>query len=537
MHLPPPEPAELQGLPLDPRGPSTLLAALCTPAGEAEPWLTTGPATALRIWSRAELHAQARRWRRALVGVGVRPGDRVALWLPNDERFVAAFFGAHLAGAAAVPLSWPVSLVDGARKVDALRPLFDVAAVSAVVTDAMFDTAALGAAAGAPVLTEPAASGAGGDVDPAAEAVALVQFTSGSLGRPRGAEITQRALTTCVRSMVQAMSLGPADRGVSWLPLFHDMGLVGGLLCPLWAGFPLHLMTPGEFLLHPERWVRRFAEVGGTVAAAPDFAWRLASRRVRSVGGSLSAWRIGLDGAEPVHRGTLDGFQARFAPDGLPAGVVRPAYGLAENTLAVAIYDPARPAEDHVGHLRRVPSCGAPVPGVEVRVTGEGGVVGVGEEGAIEVRSGSLMRGYFRDEAETAAALVGGWLRTGDLGVVSGGQLYVTGRAKELLIQNGSKFHPYDLERAAADAVDAAMAGAAAFSVPGEEGERLVLAVEVPPAFDGDPVRRVRAAVLDALGVRLDVVLPVAPGSLPRTTSGKVRRRDAAVALAEHVHG
>jgi acyl-CoA synthetase (AMP-forming)/AMP-acid ligase II len=338
--------------------------------------------------------------------------------------------------------------------------------------------------------------------------------------------------------MVQAMALHPEDTGVSWLPLFHDMGLVGGLLSPLVAGFPLHLMTPGEFLLHPGRWIQRFADVRGTVCAAPDFAWRLAARRVTRFEGDLSAWRIGLDGAEPVHRGTLDGFVERFAPNGFAATTLRPAYGLAENTLAAAIYDPAHPAPDRATALRRVPSVGAPIPGVEVRVLrAEGGLAAEGEEGAIHLRSGSLMRGYFRDEAASAAALVDGWLTTGDLGLVHGGQLYVTGRAKELLIQNGSKFHPYDLERAATDAVEAAMAGAAAFATPGPEGERLVIAVEVPAAFTGDVVRTVRGRILDELGVRVDVVLPVAPGELPRTTSGKVRRSEAATALRSRVDG
>lgn len=536
--MPPSSPlAALRGAPLSPRGPRTVVDALLHRAASAEPWLTTGPGQALRTLRGAELLQLARRWRAALVEAGVRRGDRVALLLPNDERFVAAFFGAHLAGAAAVPLSWPVSLVDAQRKVEGLRPLFGVAQVAAVVTDPGFAPGPLAEAAQAPVITAPADSPAGADVDPDPGDTALLQFTSGSLGLPRGAEISHGALATCVRSMVQAMALSPADVGVSWLPLFHDMGLVGGLLAPLVAGFPLHLMAPGEFLLHPARWVQRIAAVGGTVAAAPDFAWRLVARRVAGAGGSVARWRIGLDGAEPVHRTTLDAFTARFAEDGLSPTMLRPAYGLAENTLAVALYDPHSPAPDHEGALRRVPSCGPPVPGVEVRVVGPAGVLREGDEGAVEVRSGSLMRGYFRDEGATAAALVDGWLRTGDLGLVRGGQLYVTGRQKELLIQNGTKFHPYDLERAAADAVDASMAAAAAFAVPGSDGERLVLAVEVPASFQGDAVRKVRAAVLEALGVRVDVVLPMAPGALPRTTSGKVRRGEAAARLAASVDG
>lgn len=526
------------GATLNPTGPTTLVEAVLALEGLRDPWLHTGSQADRHVVNGQEILALARRWRSALQTAGVRPGDRVALCLPNGESFVGAFFGVLLAGAAAVPLSWPVSALDAERKLLALGPLLTVADVRAVVTEAWMPVQLLAKLAAAPVLTEPAASGEGIDANPPPDSTALLQFTSGSLGLPRGAELSHRAVCTCVRAMVQAMALGPADVGVSWLPLFHDMGLIGGLLGPVFAHFPLHLLTPGEFLLHPTRWLTRVAEAGGTVAAAPDFAWRLVARRAPNFAGDLSRWRIGLDGAEPVHRTTIDAFHARFAQNQFPATALRPAYGLAENTLAATLYDPAAVAPDHIGPLRRVPSSGAPIPGVEVRITTAAGQVAHGgAEGNIQVRSGSLMNGYFRDEAASLAALRGGWLETGDLGVLRAGQLYVTGRAKEMLIQNGTKFHPYDLERAAADAVDAAIAGAAAFSIAGPDGERLVMAVEVPPAFTGDVVRHVRGALLEALGVRVDVVLPLRPGELPRTTSGKVRRGQAATLFAERADG
>ncbi|GDX82662.1 hypothetical protein LBMAG42_44730 [Deltaproteobacteria bacterium] len=523
-----------KGAPLNPAGPNTLTDAILGLESLPGAWLHTGGQTERRSLEGAELLALARRWRTALHAVGVREGDRVALCMPNGESFVGAFFGALLAGAAAVPLSWPVSALDAERKLLALGPLLRVADVRAVVTEPWMPLQVLAQLASAPVVTEPAAIAHGRDANPSPESTALLQFTSGSLGLPRGAELSHRAVSTCVRAMVQAMALGPSDVGVSWLPLFHDMGLIGGLLAPVFAHFPVHLLTPGEFLLHPARWLTRVAEVGGTVAAAPDFAWRLLARRAPHFTGDLSRWRIGLDGAEPVHRTTLDAFHARFAQNHFPATTLRPAYGLAENTLAATLYNPAFPVPDFHGALRLVPSSGAPIPGVDVRIIAGGGQVArEGDEGNIQVRSGSLMNGYFRDEAASLAALPGGWLETGDLGVLRSGQLYVTGRAKEMLIQNGTKFHPYDLERAAADSVDAAIAGAAAFAIAGPEGERLVMAVEVPPGFKGDVVRHVRGALLEALGVRVDVVLPLRPGELPRTTSGKVRRGQAASLLAE----
>jgi acyl-CoA synthetase (AMP-forming)/AMP-acid ligase II len=311
--------------------------------------------------------------------------------------------------------------------------------------------------------------------------------------------------------------------GLSWLPLYHDMGLVGALLCPLVFGFPLHLMRPGEFLLHPGRWLERAAAVRATVAAAPDFGWRLAARRLRGSPGDLSAWRVALDGAEPVHRSTIDDVQAALGPHGFPATALRPSYGLAENTLGVCILDTRAPGPDLVLEGRTVPSCGSPLPGVSIRVDAP-----EGQQGEILVRSGSLMQCYFRDPQATAAALQQGWLHTGDLGVIQGGQLHVTGRIKDLVIQNGVKFHPYDIERIAADAAEATPNGAAAFACAHEEGERLVVVVEVPARRQDGVEKRVRGALVEALGVRVDQVLAVAPGALPRTTSGKVRRPAAA---------
>lgn len=524
--------AAARGAPLAPGAPETLLDAFLALADRPGPWLHVGAPSAPRTYTGAAALALARGWRDALRRAGVSGGDRVGVMLPNDERFVGAFFGAQLAGGVPVPLAWPVSGLDSRRRVADLGPLVRAAGIRALATDAAFVDAFP-----VPAVLGPGLAGGGSDDRPGPESPAFIQYTSGSQGRPRGAEISQRAAATCVWSMGQAFDLGPADVGVSWLPLFHDMGLVGGLFCPVVHGFPLYLSSPGDFLLHPGRWLARVAEARGTIAAAPDFAWRLCARRVAPFDGDLSCWRVALDGAEPVHRGTLDAFAERFRVNGFRAESLRPAYGLAEHTLAACAYDPDRPADDLLGALRRSPSCGPPLPGVEVRVVdAEGRVAAEGAEGEVQLRSGSLMSGYAGDPIATAQALVDGWLRTGDLGVLQGGQLHVTGRLKELVIHNGAKFHPYDIERAAADAAGSALAGAAAFSVPGGEREVLVLAVEVPEARWTGMERRVRGAVVDALGVRVDEVRLVRPGTLPRTTSGKVRRGEVR-ALWERGHG
>lgn len=525
------EPSSSCGPPLAAGAPATLVEAFLALADRPGPWLYTGPGTAPHAYTGAAMVRLARGWRDGLRRVGVRPGDRVGVLLPNDERFVGAFFGALLAGATPVPFSWPVSSLDTARRVEALAPLVAAARLAALATDA-----ALASSFPLPACVRPAVGAGADDERLRPEDPAFIQYTSGSLGRPRGALVAQRAAVTCVWSMGQAFGLGPADVGLSWLPLFHDMGLVGGLFCPVVFGFPLHLSTPGEFLLHPARWLARAAATGATIAAAPDFAWRLCARRAPPLDGDLSAWRIALDGAEPVHRSTLDAFTARFAGNGFRPEALRPAYGLAEHTLAACVYDPSRPADDRIDPLRRAPSCGPPLPGVELRVTdAEGRTVPAGVEGEIRLRSGSVMDGYVDDPVATADTIDDGWLRTGDLGVLVGGQLHVSGRLKELIIQNGAKFHPYDIERAAADAADATLAGAAAFSVPGPDREALVVAVEVPADRADGVERRVRGAVVEALGVRVDEVLLVRPGALPRTTSGKVRRGEVR-ALWERAH-
>lgn len=436
--------------------------------------------------------------------------------LPNDVRFPAAFFGAWMAGAVPVPLAWPFTLANAARALAPIRPLADAARASAIAT-----IPELAADWGLPVVTGPADRPLPRVAAPSPGDPAFMQFTSGSLGRPRGAVISHGAVLASAFAMGRAMDAGEGDVGVSWLPLFHDMGLVGALLTPLLFGFPLHLMTPGEFLLHPARWLRRLAEAGGTVSTAPDFAYDLVLRRVKE-DFDLSRWRVALDGAEPVHRATLDRFEARF-------GVrIRPVYGLAENTLGACFGTPGEADLSWLG--RSVPSCGGPLDGMTVGIRAGDVWAGEGEEGEVVIRGPALMSGYFEDEASTSAALRDGWLHTGDLGVLRDGRLHVTGREKDLVIQHGRKFHPYDVERVAAIAAEAPPNGVAAFSVAGPETEQLVVVVE---SRQEEIERRVRGLLLEELGVRADRVVRVSPGELPRTTSGKVRRREAAARFGQ----
>lgn len=501
---------------------SSIAGALLAAARSDAVWLTFHGGSGAQPLSFAGAFSLAGRWARSLREGGVRPGDRVAILQPNGPGFVGAFFGAQLAGATAVPLPWPVVAAAGQHNHAALLALIRTADAAAIAAPADFEAAR---GFGLPVVAAPALApdACSTEADPAQ--ASFIQFTSGTTDAPRGAVISQSAAVASAWAMGLALGLDERDVGVSWLPLFHDMGLVGVLLCSLIFRFQIHLMSPAEFLLRPWRWLELLAEARATLTVAPNFGYELAVRRAGPAKHlDLSRLRHALDGSEPVHRATLDGFERRFV---LPKGTVRPVYGLAENTLGVCFGDGA--AADLAWEGRAVPSVGRPLPGTFVSTRLENGAVAPeGTVGEIAVRGPGLMTGYFRAPAATAAALRGGWLYTGDLGVVQGGRLHVTGREKDLVIKNGRKFHPYDIERIVAAAVDAPPSGVVAFSIPNPRTgtEDLVVVAELRRRTDEAALLRlVRGRLLEELGVRPERLRLVGPGALPRTTSGKLRRR------------
>ncbi len=470
---------------------------------------------------------RAKRWAHALEAIGVVPGDRVVVVRANDLDFVASFFGAQLVGAVPVPAPWPFALADASAAAARLWPLIQVADAQVVVTtDRLSDALE---ALGVRALTEPSATPSEGPPLPKSEDPAFIQFTSGTTSAPRGAVITHTAALANATMMADALGLSSADVGVSWLPLFHDMGLVGALLTSLLRGFPLHVMTPEELLLRPRRWLELISKTRATLTVGPNFAYDLVVRRVRNIDGlELGSLRLALNGSEPVHRRTIEAFEAKLAQSGLREGVVLPVYGLAENCLGVSFAAVSDAAADLPWQGRAVPSVGAPLAGVDVEIRTEAGVVvDEGDEGEIAVRSPSTMAGYFRDPVATEAALRDGWLHTGDLGVIRAGQLYITGRKKDLVIKGGRKYHPYEIERVVAEGLVTTPNGVAAFSVPNADAgtEALVVAIELKGEPDPDLPKLLRGRVVEALGVRPDEIVFVSPGRLPRTTSGKVRRR------------
>ncbi|MFZ5441710.1 MAG: AMP-binding protein [Myxococcota bacterium] len=518
-------PAVLQGPPLDPAPFRSLWESL---GDSSTAWLKFHTGTPQNTLTRAGLASAALAWAGAIITAAQNETPaRIGVLLPNSPEFLAAFFAAQALGAAAVPLPWPVVDGDPQRVRESLEPVLRRARLNVLVTTPSMTSVEWGV----PVVTAPG--------EPLArarptgpEGTAFIQFTSGSTGDPRGAVISQRAALSSARAMGTALGLGPQDVGVSWLPFFHDMGLVGVLLTSLLAGFPVHVLRPGDFLMRPKKWLDLVSSERATLTVGPNFAWELVTRRVSTDGLDLSHLRCALNGSEPIHRSTLDGFARKFGAVGFDAAAMLPVYGLAEATLGVSFArrGDARPDERVDG--REVPCVGTMVPSLELSVrSAEGQVLTDGEQGELCVRGPMVMDGYFEHPEATAAALRDGWLHTGDLGVVRDGAVYVTGREKELVIQQGRKFHPYDIERVVTAMVDATPNGVAAVSRPdpAQGSEALVVVVELRRQSGAIDPMLIRGELLKTLGVRADVVEFVPAGTLPRTTSGKVKRR--AIAL------
>ncbi|MCC7111460.1 MAG: AMP-binding protein [Deltaproteobacteria bacterium] len=522
-------------------------------------------------WS--ELVGRAQRRVPQLQAAGVGPGDRVLLTLPTSLSFVEALLASWLAGAVPVPLPAP----QGARAGAIAARIAHVARIArprAVLHPAGEPLDLEGQDVPAITFDESAASGTPTAVPApshtsshtahhaaphtiALAETAFLQFTSGSTGNPRGVVVTHAALQAQLEQLHAGMGVRAGDSAVSWLPLFHDMGLVGGLLLPFAYGLDVTLLSPLAFLLRPARWLQAISRSRGTMTAAPSSAYALCAARVRDQelhGLDLSCGRVALDGAEAVRAEAMDAFAARMAPVGFSPSAFMPAYGLAESTLAVCMaprghgarvrhVDAALLAEGELKELPegsagavRVVSSGTPVPGARVRVVDEAGAsLPEGRVGLLRVSSPSLGAGYFNDPAASAAAFRDGELDTGDLGALLDGELYVTGRVKDTLVVRGRKIGAEDVEAAVEQALrrDAHHRPpvALAFGVPAAavDGERVVVLVGMhgKATLELERHERAVAAAREAVGAHDVVVVVVAASSLPRTTSGKLRRFEA----------
>ena len=542
-----------------------MVEALVRQAGRwpARPAFTVHGQRGARPLSYGELLERALAMAALLTERGMKRGDRVLLCLPTSVDLLTAIYGVLCAGGVCVPVYPPAGKVG-------LEAWKEQAAVitrlsqpcGAVTTQALrLHISAVLERGGRELFTlcPPRRPGRGDQAPVKAEPgdLAFIQFTSGTTRQPRGAAISHGALAANVGALRHCMGFSPEDISVSWLPLYHDMGLVGHVFTPVASGTHQHLLPPAQFLFRPARWLELISELGATQTTAPNFAFSLCARRVTP--GQLSrldlgALRVCLNGAEPVLPETVKTFQAAFGPRGFRPEAMRPVYGLAEATLAVTLSGPGPVRVDRVDRERlaaagraepcqgaarglEISSVGAPIPGHQLAVVHpDGGPCQEREVGEVRVRGPSLMQGYFNDPVATASTLREGWLYTGDLGYLAGGRLHITGRRKEVVIKAGRNYAPQDFEAACMEVVGLRQGRAVALGLsnPGAGTEDLVLVAEVrdPRAVTDPGLRgRVAAAVSERTGLRPDRVLLVRAGTLPRTTSGKLQRAALASAL------
>ena len=495
-----------------------------------------------------------------LVASGLQRNDTVAIMLPTCAEFFYSFLGVMLAGGIAVPIYPPArpdkieeyvrrqSLILQNAGVRFLISFDQVRAVSKVMGLSL---------PGRVELTTAQAlqhRGRGARTPQVAAADAFfIQYTSGSTGNPKGVVLTHENVLANVRGIGWAVEACPDDAVVSWLPLYHDMGLIGSWLFSVYHGFPITVMSPLAFLSRPERWLWALSDSRGTLCPAPNFSFELCARKIRDEaieGVDLSAWRVAINAGEPVLPDTLSRFAERFRCYGFRPESYVPCYGLAESSVALTfppinrgpridvitredfkVEGRAVPARPGATAVLRFVANGRPLPGHEVRVVNDGGQdVAQRIQGRVLFRGPSKTEGYFRNPEATAAVVGGdGWMDTGDLGYLADSEVYITGRKKDCIIKAGHNIIPQEVELATADAAEVRRGCVAAFgSVDPESGtERLVVVAETRSADPSEP-ERIKADIVrlvdEAIGLPPDHIELVPPQTVPKTSSGKIRR-------------
>jgi len=567
-----------QGIPISPQ---ILMRRLAPVAGKA-----TAPTEATTLYAVLDWHADrhpdrphiileegdaetltltysdlAERSRHAAAGMrelDIALGDRVAIMLPTSIDFFVSFFGILYAGAIPVPIYPPARASQIEDHLRRQASILDNARAKLLITSPEFrDSSGLlrslvdciEAVSTAADLRKPETTALPRVEDPTA--TALIQYTSGSTGAPKGVVLSHANILANIRALVSALTVTSVDVFVSWLPVYHDLGLIGACLGTLYSAVPLVVMPPQRFLARPERWLWAIHRHRGTLTAAPSFAFDLCVRAIADVsveGLDLSSLRMVANGAEPVSANTLRHFTERFARYGFRAEAMTPAYGLAENTVCLTLPPPGRgplvdrvmrqslseqgiaePAHASEPAALELVSCGEPLPGHEVRIVDDTGhEMPARREGRVQFRGPSATIGYFDEPAKTAALFDDDWLETGDLGYIAAGELYITGRTKDIIIRGGRHLHPTEIEEAVGELPGVERGGVAAFGAddPHTGTERLVVLVET--ALREEDRARLRALVASTTIVVLDAppeeITFIPPRALPKTASGKLRR-------------
>ena len=523
-----------------------------------------------RFLSWASLEAEAELRARRLVALGARKGDRIALVIPEGDEFVLSFVAACFAGAVPVPIYPQLSFKNVAGYHDTVAHIAGAAGAKLLVTTPSVQSYVAPVEERVPSLEaivlagDLAAGDLGGPLDVAVgpDDLAFLQFTSGSTARPKGVMVAHANLSANAQAfMVDGLRADPAvDRGVSWLPLFHDMGLIGFVLAPLFGDIPVTFLPTASFVRNPRLWLQTLHDKRGTITYAPNFAYALVAKRVKdkdTQGLDLSCVRVLGCGAEPIQAKTLRDFAERLAPARLDPRAFLPSYGMAEATLAITFAPLARPlGTDRVttrsmqagapepapegtpdADAQELVGCGGPFPNhaVEIRDPETDAVLGERRVGEVCARGPSVCRGYWGDPERTAQTFRDGWLRTGDLGYVAGGELYICGRLKDVIIIRGRNFHPQDIEWVVGELEGVRRGNVIAFGVSvdaagrvvadGTGEEQLVVCAEGTTSEAARIEAEIGSAIAAQLGLSVHRALVVPLGALPRTTSGKPQRR------------
>src|SRR5262245_16999675 len=507
-----------------------------------------------------QLKESAQRVAAGLVDRDILPADRIALMLPTSLEFFTAFFGILYAGAVPVPIYPParpsqiedhlrrqagilrnagarilVTVPEGLRLAGILRGQVDTLD-SVETVQQLFGDASRTAL---PPVTD-------------GSATAFIQYTSGSTGDPKGVVLSHANLVANVRSMISALQATSADIFVSWLPLYHDLGLIGAWMGSMYCGVPLYLTSPLNFLLRPACWLRAVHRFRATLSAAPNFAFELCLNRIPDAeleGLDLSSWRVVVNGAEPVAVRTMRRFLEKFGPYGFKPSTMAPVYGLAENSVgltfpplgrgllieridreALMLRGRAELAAPDDSNALEIVACGHPLPDNEIRIVDEmGREVGERVEGRLEFRGPSQTSGYFRNPAKSRELFHDGWVNSGDRAYLAGGDVFITGRVKDIIIRAGRNIYPHEVESAVGELPGMRKGGVAVFGTKDEASgtERLVVLAETRET-DGAGREALRQRANDVaasiLGEPADEIVLVAPRTVPKTSSGKVRR-------------
>ncbi|MBK6464072.1 MAG: fatty acyl-AMP ligase [Myxococcales bacterium] len=502
----------------------------------------------------AEIREEARRRACHFAARGLVKGDRLALVVPDPDEFVLSFLGAIFAGVVPVPMVPQLSFknvetyhdtVAHIARASGAKLLLTTESTRPYVAPAAERVDTLLGVLTTSELTDPMS----GEVDARVGGadVCFLQFTSGSTSKPKGVVVTHNNLAWNSESfMVHGLEKDSSfDKGVSWLPLFHDMGLIGFVIGPLFTNIPVVFLPTASFVRNPRLWLDTIHKHRGTITYAPNFAYQLVAKRLKErdvEGWDLSCMRRTGCGAEPIQSRTLREFAAKLAPAGFDPKSFIPSYGMAEATLAVTFtplgaglradrIDPkarereqAEPSDADDAH--ELVNCGRPFPGHELAIVdADGKRLGDRQVGQIVTRGPSVCQGYYQEPELTQAAFQDGWLQTGDLGYLVDGELFVCGRLKDLIIVRGRNFYPNDLEWVVSELPGVRRGNVVAFSVDGESGEELVICAEAFQSEAKGLPEAIAQAVLAHFALNVYKVVIVPQGTLPRTSSGKAQRR------------